>query len=264
MTRFPNFIIIGAGKCGTTSIYSYLKQHPEIYLCSKKETFFFINSIAREKHRKWGSVTTQEEYLALFTDAPDKCTVGEISTNYYAYPESAELIHNAIPNVKIIAILRDPAKRAFSAYQMFVRNGHEKRSFSEVIAAQNQHITRGFYYQELLPFYKAFREENIKILLFDDLVKDSKSFLKDLFEFIGVNPEFSPDTSKRGREGGLPQNPLFHKLLTKHNPVRAMAASVLKTVLPLEARQKLRTNLVNNNISKVTLDKKERNQLIEI
>jgi hypothetical protein len=140
MARFPNFIIIGAGKCGTTSLQNYLSQHPEIYLCPQKETYFFINSRARDNHRKYGSVTNQEDYLALFAEAPDKCVLGEISTNYYAYPESAELIHNAIPEVKIIAILRDPSDRAFSSYQMFVRNGSEKSSFSETIAAQKKYV----------------------------------------------------------------------------------------------------------------------------
>jgi hypothetical protein len=218
----------------------------------------------KENHRKWGSVSTLQEYLDLFADAPDQTILGEISTNYYAYPESAQLIQDAIPEVKIIAILRDPSERAFSSYQMFIRNGHESRSFAEIITAKTQHITRGFYYQELLPFYQVFSTEQIKILLFDDLVKDQTQFLQDLFKFIGVRPDFLPDTSQRGREGGTPQNRWLHQLLTQNNPIRTSIAAVMKLVFPLEKRQQLRDKLVKGNITKNKLDSETRSQLIEI
>lgn len=258
MTHFPHFIIIGAGKCGTTSLHNYLNQHPDIYLCPKKETFFFIDPEARQKNQQWGAVTTLEEYLALFAEAPDRCIRGEISTVYHASPESAGLIQQAIPRVKIIAILRNPIDRAFSSYQMFVRDGQENRSFAEVIATRNQHVNRGFYSQQLQPFYQHFPADNIKILFFEDLVKDSQAFLTDLFQFVDVNPNFLPDTSQRSREGGLPQKPWLHQLLTQDNPLRSTAASLLKTVLPLEKRQKLRNRLVKGNISKEKLDPETR------
>ncbi len=150
MSRFPDFIIIGAAKCGTTSFHNYLNQHPQIYLCPKKETFFFLDERVRQNHKPWGAVTTGEEYLELFAAAREDNIIGEISTNYYAYPESAELIHRAIPNVKIIAILRNPCNRAFSAYQMFIRDGHEKRAFTDLLGdLECKYIQRGFYDREL-------------------------------------------------------------------------------------------------------------------
>jgi hypothetical protein len=264
MGRFPHFIIIGAGKCGTTSLHDYLNQHPEIYLCPKKETFFFINAQARTNHQKWGSVTTLEEYLSLFADAPQGAILGEISTNYYAYPESAALIHQAIPNTKIIAILRNPSHRAFSSYQMFVKEGHEQRSFSEIVTARTQHITRGFYYQELLPFYQQFPKTQIKILLFDDLVKNPQAFLQELFGFIGVRADFTPDMSKRGREGGLPKRRWLHRLLTQDNPLRRAIAQGMKLLVPLEKRQQLREKLVKQNIAPETLDRETHDRLIAL
>lgn len=264
MTRFPDFIIIGAGKCGTTSLHDYINQHPQVYLCPKKETFFFTDQQAREKNRKWGSVTTLEDYLALFDNAPESCILGEISTVYYAHAESAKLIHDAIPDVKIIAILRDPSDRAFSSYQMFIVNGHETRSFQEIIAARTQHITMGFYYQELVPFYERFDSKNIKILLFDDLVKNPQTFLHNLFSFVGVDPDFLPDMSKRGREGGLPKRLWLHQLLTQQNIVRSVITSVVKLIVPLEQRQMMREKLVRNNLSKEKMERNYRDQLIEI
>ena len=265
MSRLPDFIIIGAGKCGTTSLQDYLNQHPQIYICPQKETFFFMPEEPRAKHRSWGAITRFEDYSALFKDAPERSVIGEISTNYYAYPESAQLIYNQIPGVKILAILRDPAERAFSSYQMRVRGGIENDNFDRVIASQNnQHIERGFYYAQLLPYFETFQPENIKICLYDDLCKDSVGFMQDVFRFVGVDDQFIPDMSKRGREGGLPKNKTLNNLLKKPNPLRNSVASVLKLFMPLEVRQKIRNNLLKKNIYKARLSPENRQELIEI
>lgn len=264
MNRFPEFIIIGAGKCGTTSLHNYLDQHPQIYMCPKKETFFFINEKTREKHKPWGAVTTLEDYFSLFQDAPKSSVTGEISTNYYAYPESAQLIYNHIPTVKIIAILRDPAERAFSGYQMHVRQGIEKRSFEQVILEENKYVKRGFYFLEIVPYFEIFDRQSIKILLYDDLCNNPINFIKDLFAFIGVDDNFIPDMGKKGRKGGLPKNQYLNQLLTKPNFWRSSAAAVLKLAMPLQLRQKIRTRMINNNTYKATLSPEARRKLIEI
>ena len=262
--KLPNFIIIGAGKCGTTSLHNYLDQHPEIYISPVKETNFFLNENIKQKLKPWGVIETLEEYYSLFESASASQILGEISTNYYAYSDSAQLIFNALPNVKIIAILRNPADRAFSSYQMFVRYGTEKRTFEEVMSPEIKYVKRGFYYSELLPFYQVFPTENIKILFFDDLVKNPNFFLQDFFLFIGVDPNFAPDMSKKGREGGLPKNYILHQLLTQDNPIRMFARNILRKLLPLEKRQNIRNSLVKNNIEKVKLSPENREKLINI
>ncbi|MEC4894473.1 MAG: sulfotransferase [Oscillatoria sp. PMC 1051.18] len=264
VNKLPDFIIIGGGKCGTTSLHDYLSQHPQIYICPQKETFFFINEPNRSYHKRWGAITELEEYQALFKDAPENSVIGEISTTYYSCPESARLIREVVPNVKIIAILRDPADRAFSDYQMHVREGNEKPDMKGLISPENKHVKRGFYYSELLPFFETFDRKQIKILLFDDLCKDAASFLQDLFSFVGVDDSFVPNMSKKGREGGLPKNQAVNQLLTKKNPVRSFAARLLKIFLPLSTRQKIRESLVKKNIEKVKLSPEERKQMIEI
>ena len=123
---------------------------------------------------------------------------------------------------------------------------------------------RFYEIQELEPFYTAFKPNQIKVLLFDDLKADPQTFLKELFEFVGVSPDFVPDMSKRGREGGLPKQPWLHKLLTQRNPIRATAASIIKLILTPEKRQRLRTQLVKGNIAKQKLDHNTRTQLIDI
>ncbi|MEC4988491.1 MAG: sulfotransferase [Oscillatoria sp. PMC 1068.18] len=264
VNKLPDFIIVGGSKCGTTSLHDYLSQHPQLYICPQKETFFFINEPNRSNHKRWGAITELEDYQGLFKDAPENSVIGEISTTYYSCPESARLIHEMLPNVKIIAILRDPANRAFSDYQMHVRDGNEEPDLKGLISPHNQHVKRGFYYSELLPFFEKFDRKQIKILLFEDLCKDPVIFLQDLFRFVGVDDSFVPNMSKKGREGGLPKNQAVNQLLTRKNPVRSFAAGVLKIFLPVETRRKIREGLVKKNIEKVKLSSEERKQLIEI
>jgi hypothetical protein len=254
MTRLPDFIIVGAGKSGTSSLQGYLQQHPQIYLCPKKETFYFLNERVRANSAKWGAVQTLEEYRELFAAAQSDQVVGEISTTYYADPKSARLIHGLLPDVKILAILRNPIDRAFSDYQMHVNNGSEKRTFAEVVGLDIKYINCGFYHQQLQHYYEVFPPEQIKVLLYDDYCQDAQAFLQSIFDFIGVDSQFVADTSTRARVGGVPKRQWVRQLLAEKNPLRTLAASLLKLFMPLEARQKIRSQLLKKNTVRTQLD----------
>ncbi|MDY7012962.1 MAG: sulfotransferase [Cyanobacteriota bacterium] len=264
MPKAPDFIVIGAGKCGTTSLHNYLAQHPQLYICPQKETYFFLEESHRAKFKAYGAITEPEKYYALFENVPEGSKIGEISTNYYAHPKSAELIKEALPEVKIVKILRDPANRAFSSYQMLVRGGHEKRQFETLISENDKYVKRGFYYRQLLPYLEVFDRDRLKILFFEDLCNNPIQFMQNLFEYLEVDPQFIPDMKKRGREGGLPKNAAFHKLLTKKNPVRETVATVLKLFVPEEKRQKIRSSMVKKNIAKAKLSPESRKKLIDL
>ncbi|MBE9168121.1 sulfotransferase [Pleurocapsales cyanobacterium LEGE 06147] len=264
MNRLPDFIIIGAGKCGTTSLYNYLNQHPQLSLCSQKETYFFIPEPTRSKFIPWGAVTSLEEYKTLFKNAPKHSIIGEISTTYYRHTETAQLIYDALPQVKIIAILRDPAERAFSDYQMHFRNGNEKQNFSKLIYPDNRFIKPGYYYSELIPYFHIFARDRLKIILFDDLQQNPLILIRDLFDFLEVDTQFIPDISKKSREGGLPKNQTLNLLLTKKNPLRTSVASVLRLFMPFYFRQEIRSSLIKQNIQKTKLSTQDRSKLIEL
>lgn len=264
MSKLPNFIIIGAGKCGTTSLHNYLNQHQNIYLCPQKETYFFVPEPIRSKFKPWGAIANFDNYTNLFKDASQDSVIGEISTTYYRHPEAAKQIRQTLPKVKIIAILRDPANRAFSDYQMHFRKGNETRDFSAIISSENRFIKPGFYYSELIPYFEVFPREQIKILLFTDLVKTPTSFIEDVFKFIEVDPTFRPDTSKKSRSGGLPKNKTLNNLLTKPNLFRKIIASLLGIFIPPYIRQNIRSSLVKQNIQQTKLSPDVRQQLIEI
>ena len=264
MNALPSFIIIGGGKCGTTSLHNYLNQHPQIYICPQKETFFFTDEKSRSRNQNWGAVTDLGSYSALFQDAPQDNILGEISTVYYSYPRSAQLIYDLIPKVQIIAILRNPGERAFSDYQMHFRAGREKSTFESLVKENNKYIKKGFYYQKLMPYFQTFPKEQIKIILFDDFKNKPVDCLQDLFNFLGVDSEFVPDMNHRGREGGVPKNQNLNQILTKPNPVRSSIATVLKLFLPLEIRQNFRNKLVRKNMQKPKLEPSVKQDLVNI
>lgn len=257
----PDFIYIGAGKCGTTSLHQYLDQHPNVYICPQKETYFFLPEQVRKNLRRYGAILTEEDYLKLFQDAPPNSCIVEFSTTYYAHGDSAKLIADALPKVKLLATLRNPVDRAFSSYQMLVRAGGEKRPFKDLLDPDIKYVKRGFYYSELLPFFDRWHKQDLKVLLYEDLCSNPKQFMQEIFAFLGVEQSFMPDMSKRGRTGGLPKNQAFHRLLTKENTVRKLAASLLRPLLPKEKRQQLRDALVKQNITKVELDAESRARL---
>lgn len=260
-SKVPHFIYIGAGKCGSTSLSDYLSQHPETYICPKKETFFFLPEKVRKNHKVFGAVLTLENYHELFQAAPPNACIGEISTNYYAYPESAKLIQSQLPQVKLLATLRNPVDRAFSAYQMFVRAGHEKKKFQDLIDSDIKYIKRGFYYSQLVPFFEVFDKEQINVCLYEDLCEKPADFIRQIFDFLEIDNSFVPDMTHRGRVGGLPKNQLLNDLLIKKNPIRAFAANTLKPIFSLKIRQKIRSSLIKKNIQKVRLDSESRQQL---
>ena len=176
----PTFIVIGVAKGGTTSIYRYLDQHPDVFMCPDKGPNFFGYEDARNwqwheegeppllRHFK---VSTLEEYEALFAGVTDERAVGEVSPQYFRCPTAARRIHEVIPDVKLVASLRNPADRAFSGFLMRTRRGETVDDAHVELTAESSHVKEGFYYTRMKRFYDAFDREQIKIYLFDEFGK---------------------------------------------------------------------------------------------
>ena len=184
----PNFLIIGAAKGGTTSIAEYLKQHPQIYISPIKEPFFF--SLEGQKPSFCGpgdqhafslAVTDIADYRQLFEGVKNEVAIGEASTTYLYTSHSAEKIYQYIPQVKLIAVLRNPVERAYASYLHLVRDGYETiMDFSEALNQEQQRIHDnwmllwhykqvGFYYSQLKHYFNRFNPQQIKVYLYDDL-----------------------------------------------------------------------------------------------
>jgi hypothetical protein len=224
----PDFLVIGAGKSGTTSIDKYLNQHPDVFVPKRKEPNFFgyelidVKDLAENAddlaHYR-NSVTSLESYLRIFEEALPHQKRGETSNTYMYHREAPFRIRHYIPNVKLIAILRQPADRLFSRYMHLAReNRVPSKSFSDCLDRnsiwwkRNDLIREGFYFKNLSTYFELFPRENIRVYLFEDLNKDPLKVMHDIYELIGVDHAFNPDVSLRYNESGLIKNKLLNKI----------------------------------------------------
>ncbi len=219
--RLPDFIIIGAAKAGTSSLYAYLSWHPQIFMSPVKETNFFAYQGRNTKNfignRAKASfpVKTIDEYHRQFLHANERQILGEASPIYLESPIAAERIRSLLPNAKIIVSLRNPVERAFSGYIMAVRNGIQKPiEIEKAFDYSSHHVQASLYYEKLYRYFKVFPRKQIKVCLFDDLCHDNLAVLKDIFKFIGANTDFQPDVSvKFNVTKGYPKRYFVSKLL---------------------------------------------------
>lgn len=274
----PNFLVFGAAKSGTTSIYKYLEQHPDVFMSSFKEPGFFafegetptLNGPGAQKWVDKWVVTNLESYQKLFAEHQEEKAIGEASPYYIYYSQSAATIHKHVPEIKLIAILRNPVDRAFSNYVWAVRDRAENlTNFQDALAAEKDRIkenwgpkwhykNQGFYYRQLKPYYELFAPEQIKIHLYEDFVAEPVAVMQDIFQFLGVDNNFIPDMSRKHNTSLIPRNKSWHQFLDKPNPIK----SLIKPLLPLKFRQNLKQDAKEKNLFKPSLSSQSRQQLM--
>lgn len=273
----PNFLIIGVAKAGTTSLYKYLEQHPDVYMSSFKEPGFFAfegqkldfqGPGAKYRINQW-SVTDIDSYREMFAEANQKA-IGEATPLYLYYQESCDRIKHYIPDVKLIAMLRDPVERAFSNYVWAVQPGAEPiTNFADALAAEPERIennwsprwhykAQGFYYQQLKPYFEKFDPQQIKVYLHEDFVANPQEILQDIFQFLAIDESFKVDLSRKHNVTKIPRNKVWHQFLDKPNPIK----SLVKPFLPAQFRHNIRINAKEKNLYKPKLTPQLRQQLI--
>ena len=281
--RLPHFLVIGAAKAGTTAVYAYLRQHPEIFLPLRQEPSFFafegMNLNLAGPHGTEAAVnryavTSLTEYAELFRIARSEQVLGDVSPAYLYWPDAARRIRRYIPQARIAVLLRNPADRAYSAYMHAVREGKEPiGDFQEALAAEPQRIAEnwglmwryrdlGNYVEQLERYYAVFSAERIKVILFDDLVREPLQVCRDLQSFIGVDTEFRPDVSLRHNVSGVPRSRVLQRALRGGAGVRRVA----RAVAPFVGQQRLRrwqTHLSNQNVRKIPAEALDRKALTE-
>jgi len=290
----PNFFIVGAPKAGSTSLYYYLDQHPQIYMSPIKEPCFFAPEIEpgnfseefREPVEKellalreyldgpmtdrrfGGLVREREQYLKLFKNVCDERAIGEASVCYLWSAEAARNIRNEIPAAKIIVILRDPADRAFSQYLHAVTNGLFAGSFREMLQASLSargnkfgvlypFLELGMYSQQVIRYQELFPADSLKICFFDDYQNHQEPFVKDIFRFLQVDPAFSPDFSKKHLQPQVARFTALNPFFKSHR-----LKETVRQVLPQFAHPFLRSLYYKQRRSLV-LEPADRKRLIE-
>ncbi|MGH3145252.1 MAG: sulfotransferase family protein, partial [Rubrobacter sp.] len=210
----PNFFVVGAQKAGTTSLYHYLDQHPQVYMSFIKEPFFFDHELDPNGevvphefggHNQAAKFANLEEYGTLFRAVKDETAIGEATPLYIYAPGTAERIERFVPGAKAIALLRNPADRAYSAFQHAVRIGVEPLTdFAEALRVEEERIrdgwhyifhyrNRGLYCEQLESYYEVFGRERVGVWLYEDLRDDPARVAQSVFRFLGVDDAFTPD-----------------------------------------------------------------------
>ena len=276
----PNFLIVGAPKAGTTALYQYIKGHPQIFMSPQKEPRFFaiegeeIDFRGPEDMTKCRYVTDLETYQKLFKNVSNEVAIGEGSTWYLYFPKAAERIKHYLPDVKLIAMLRDPVARAYSNFSGLRREGVEPlEDFTQAMAAEKERIEnnwspawhyqqKGFYYPQIKRYFELFGKNQIKIYLYEDFKANSKNVVQDIFRFLGVNDTFVPDTSQKHNVSGTPRSKALHRFLKQSNPLRGF----MHSLVPAQFRQRVKTSLINLNLQNKSqpLSPEVRKEFIEV
>lgn len=272
----PTFLIAGVQKAGSTSVWQYLGQHPQVFLPSIKEIEFLSENrppelIQRraEWFERWPHLYDFDAYQRLFDGVTDEVAIADGSMNaLFHYDQSISRIQKYVPDIKIFVILRHPVERAFSDYLMHLRDAIGDNPPKPLVQQSESsfQLRKGLYYEPVKHYQEAFGPEQFKVFLYDDLCRDSTAFMQKVYTFIGVDTSFTPDTSRRNQVASVPKNQAVNQLLRKKNPVRDTVAKVLKTVLPTETRQAIRQKLIDLNSqpkNAVTLSPEERQKLVE-
>ncbi len=275
----PNFLIIGAAKAGTTSLYHYLGQHPEVFMSPVKEPHFFALEGGRASFRSPGaeaginrkSVADPKEYEALFDGARGEKTIGEASTSYLYSPEAPGRMEVLLPEAKFIAVLRDPAERAYSTFLALRLGGREPlEDFSLALEAEQERIESGwehiwhyknlgFYHAQLSRYGNALEEGRLRVYLYEDLSADPRGVMREAYSFLGVDDSFVPDTSQRHNMSGVSKNGFLVSLVREKHPVK----TALKPLVPARVRRRLVSGVQKRVLSRPPFPPEVRQELVE-
>lgn len=179
--KLPNFLGIGVQRAATTWLHNCFQQHPDVFVPSDiKEVCYFNRH--KDKGLKW--------YSEHFSGSEGFAAVGEI-TPMYLHRASVGDIHKVLPNAKLIVILRDPVRRAYSAYRLF-NQALGKTSFLDACTPDSNLFKLSLYADRLEEVFAYYSPDQVRILLHDDIRNDENAVLQSLFNFLEVNPKFRP------------------------------------------------------------------------
>jgi len=282
-TRLPDFVVIGAGKSGTTSLNEYLKEHPQIFMSTRKEPNFFAYEQSKEEDfdlessREFyrDSVLKLEDYLQLFAGAKESQLLGEVSNTYLNSEMACTRIKHYIPNTKLIAILRHPADRLFSRYSHYVRegllpiDGGLDRVFDKSTSwwQRPDMITEGLYYGQLQRYYNSFPQENIRVYLYENFINDTAGVVEDIFKFLEIDPTVKVATDIVYNKSGTVKNKAVDNLVGQNSPIilalKKVAPSLHKLMKNNVLINRWLYNLRNKNLQKEDFSPDLRKEIVE-
>jgi len=276
---FPDFVFVGVGKGGTTSMYHYLNAHPQVFLPPIKETNYFItpflsfdelredfqqsikidikkylNSSMSYRHHAW--VDQEEDYRSLFKHQASDQIAGEVCPSYFFEHRSFAEMAKLSGQTKIVLILRNPLERLFSQYKMNVRDSREVaddfltevmndyRKTKKGYGVSYNYIEGSLYAESLHALFKQFNRDQVKILYYEQLQNNATALLQDLANFLRIDPDGFPAKLEVFNESGKPVNESLNKMLKQSRLI-----GKLKNVIPSALKKRLKRSLVDQKAS---------------
>lgn len=250
--KWPNFFIVGAAKCGTTSVWEYLRTHPDVFFPKVKEPTYFVSVPALPGDEWTYFAGNKEGYLGLYEGCDGYKAVGDASPGYLWDVNAPRMIHDVSPNAKIVILLRDPIERAQSHYLRMKWWGFDPLSFPEAIKRDNSqnpkgwwnkflYVETGFYYEQVRRYLELFGKDQVGIYLFDDLEKDTKGVVTAIARHLDLDPALL-DQKELERVHNVSRTPRFKWL---YDAVRSTFSLRLRMkILPESVRQWMSYNPV--------------------
>ena len=213
-----DFFIVGAPKSGTTSLYHYLNEHPEISMSSQKEPDYFSDADIQNEGMYYGKnrIDTIKKYHSLFDNNSESKLKGEASVSYLFYKNIPQKIKTYNTDSKIIIMLRNPIDRAFSHYLMDYRLGLVSDSFEDIIEQKSVHKDAKLFYQQYIElseyanqvkrYLDVFDRREILFIEYEYLKMDVLGIVKKTYLFLGVNQAYEPDVNKKHNTYTMPKN----------------------------------------------------------
>jgi hypothetical protein len=265
----PNLFVVGIAKSGTTSLYQYLNAHPDVYMSPIKEPHYFSDIQPTGKMRSYIRVMrNREAYFSLFEKASHCSVIGEASTSYFWDPAVPYKLVEHNPTCKIIVILRDPVERAYSHYLNDVREGVENRTFDEAILDEvnsscrvwgkdSLYVNLGLYFGRLKRFKNVFGE-NMKTIEFEKFVRDTRSTMESIFEFLSINPALGDSIQYTAHNTHAQPRTRVHRWILKSSAIRDAA----HVFVPAKARSTIIKHL-SKPMQKPSMSNSSRKTLVE-
>jgi len=255
----PNFLVVGAARCGTTSLHYYLAQHPDICMSDVKEPNFFLfdqtgdrRPFVADRRIIGKSIADRHAYERLFS-SPSASAVGEASPLYLYVEETPALIAGILPDARIIAVLRDPVDRAWSHFRYVtgMPAGEASSAFLEAARVElplpdepyrtgTHYLRLGRYARQLQRYVDGFGRDAVMCLSYDDLVGSPNAVLAEVCRFLGIDDAFAFDTGVRWNPGSVSSRGALDRFVAPLLPrlKRSLPATIVGPAARLRARRR--------------------------
>jgi hypothetical protein len=269
----PNFLLVGAQKAGSTSLYNYMKEHPQIFMSAQKEPLYFISDVVKQQisnnkrqnpGKKEAFITDNyNDYLKLFEDATNEIAIGEASAGYlYYHNVSIPRIKSQLGNIKILIILRNPLEKVYSQYKRLKKIGEERYGIIKAISKEPErkkknyramfhYISQSLYYEQVKAFYDNF--SNVKVILLDDLKNNPNEVMKSVFSFLSVDTNYTLQNHNiHFKTGYIPSSRKIDQFVTKNKRMNQIKSQLKRTIPGMYKKVGAIYTAINSSNQKLT------------